>query len=56
MVPVPGIITWYAWSPYNTKKAKCLFLHGAARKILPGTLLGSSKMKSRTDGAKMVRF
>ena len=26
--------TWYASSPYNTKKAKCLFLHGAAHKIL----------------------
>ena len=26
--------TWYAWSPYNTKKSKILFLHGAACKIL----------------------
>ena len=26
--------TWYVWSPYNTKKVKCLLLHRAARKIL----------------------
>ena len=26
--------TWFVWSPYTPKKAKCLFLHGAAQKIL----------------------
>ena len=35
MVPVPGIMRGiYAWSPYNTKKTKFFFLHGAAHKIL----------------------
>ena len=45
---VPG--TWYVWSPYHTKKMKCLILHRAAYTILHSykeVPKGSTKQKGQ---------